>query len=374
MKVKNCPFVDRSDKVWNRNSRLGSPVRNFLKRLAVARPTGQVLRWVNKDLITVLCYHGLTSDLSSQGLRNYDGKRISVDMFERQVRYMSRNSTVYALEEISECLSRGTPCSPHAVVITFDDGYKSTYDLAFPILKRYGLTATFFVTTGFIGSDDLLWVDQLEIALEQTRVQNIAIESNKVLPLTTLSDRLFALKQAKDYLKHMRESKKQRMIKEILKQLGFRRLSVHDSHYDYQSMSWENISEMSSSGMSIGSHSHTHAILTRCNEVELNDEITRSKNMIQDRIQRECTLFCYPNGQKDNFDNYTSEKLRQADYKCGVLLFGGYNTIETDPFQVMRFAVGTGNTLQDLKYLLTGCQGGILCGRQARYRKSPFSQ
>jgi len=374
MKVKNCPSVDRSDKVWNRNSRLGSSVRNFLKRLAVARPTGQVLRWVNKDLITVLCYHGLTSDLSSQGLRNYDGKHISVDMFERQMRYISQNSTVYPLEKISECLNQGTPCGPHGVVITFDDGYKSNYDLAFPILKHYGLTATFFVTTGFIGSDHLLWVDQLEIAFEQTRLQNIAIESNSVLPLTIVSDCLVALKQAKDYLKNMRDNKKRRMIKEMLKRLGFKRLSVHDSHYDYQPMSWENISEMASSGMSIGSHTVTHAILTRCNEVELDDEITRSKNMIQDRIQRECTLFCYPNGQKGDFDNCTLEKLRQTEYKCAVLLFGGYNTIETDPFQLRRFAVGAGNTLQDFKYLLTGCQGRILCGREARYRKSPFSR
>lgn len=217
-------------------------------------------------------------------------------------------------------------------------------------------------------------MDQLEIALEQTRVRKKAVESNGILPLTTLSDRLFALKQAKDYLKNMRESKKRRMIKEMLKQLGFGRLSVHDSHYDYQPMSWENISEMSSSGMSIDSHSHTHAILTRCNEVELNDEITRSKNMIQDRIQRECTLFCYPNDQKGDFDNCTLEKLRQAEYKCAVLLFGGYNTIETDPFQLRRFAVDAGNTLQDFKYLLTGCQGRILCGREARYRKSSFSQ
>lgn len=131
MKVKNCPSVDRSDKVWNRNSRLGGPVRSFLKRLAVAPPTGQVLRWGNKNLITVLCYHGLTSDLSGQGLRNYDGKRISVDMFERQVRYILRNSTVYPLEKISECLNRGTPCGPHAVAITFDDGYKRTMTLPF---------------------------------------------------------------------------------------------------------------------------------------------------------------------------------------------------------------------------------------------------
>jgi peptidoglycan/xylan/chitin deacetylase (PgdA/CDA1 family) len=55
--------------------------------------------------------------------------------------------------------SAGVP--ERAVIISFDDGYENTYMRALPILRRYGLTATFFIVTGLVGTKDYLNWDQL---------------------------------------------------------------------------------------------------------------------------------------------------------------------------------------------------------------------
>jgi peptidoglycan/xylan/chitin deacetylase (PgdA/CDA1 family) len=59
------------------------------------------------------------------------------------------------LGELADFLEykRGLPRK--AVVLTIDDGYRSTYDIAFPLLKRYGFTATLFIYTDFVGSSSL---------------------------------------------------------------------------------------------------------------------------------------------------------------------------------------------------------------------------
>jgi peptidoglycan/xylan/chitin deacetylase (PgdA/CDA1 family) len=53
-----------------------------------------------------------------------------------------------SLSQILECLSRDAPFPENTLVITFDDGYESTYREAFPVLTKYGMTATVFLITG----------------------------------------------------------------------------------------------------------------------------------------------------------------------------------------------------------------------------------
>jgi peptidoglycan/xylan/chitin deacetylase (PgdA/CDA1 family) len=81
-----------------------------------------------------------------------DGLTLSPEQFEDHCRFLSDNFIVVPLAEIVQRLESGTGFDRH-VAITFDDGYRDNAEIAAPILSRYGLHATFFVTTGFIGSD-----------------------------------------------------------------------------------------------------------------------------------------------------------------------------------------------------------------------------
>jgi len=112
-----------------------------------------------KTIIPVLTYHNFTLNESTS-------YKINIDKFDEQMEYLyHHNYSVISMSELKEGLSRGI-LPPKPVVITIDDGYKSTYDLAYPVLKKYHFPATLFVYTDFIEKNDysLTWDEIREMA------------------------------------------------------------------------------------------------------------------------------------------------------------------------------------------------------------------
>ena len=73
-------------------------------------------------------------------------------IFEQQMKYLKENGyRVITLSQLYGFLQYQHAVPKNSVVITLDDGYRSVYDTAYPILKKYGFTATLFVYTDFVG-------------------------------------------------------------------------------------------------------------------------------------------------------------------------------------------------------------------------------
>jgi len=103
--------------------------------------------------VPVLCYHRLAEQCES-------ALCMTTTLFEKQIRYLKDNGyRVISMAELEDFLAfrRGIP--EKAVLINLDDGYRSTYEIAYPILKKYGFTAGLFIYTDFIGasSNSLTW-------------------------------------------------------------------------------------------------------------------------------------------------------------------------------------------------------------------------
>jgi peptidoglycan/xylan/chitin deacetylase (PgdA/CDA1 family) len=91
------------------------------------------------------------------------------------MRYLSRHYNVVSLNDLYRHLesedSRGM-----VVAVTFDDGYRDNYECAFPILERYRIPATIFLTTGVMDSGEPLWFEQLAEAVKKTNQEYIDLE------------------------------------------------------------------------------------------------------------------------------------------------------------------------------------------------------
>jgi peptidoglycan/xylan/chitin deacetylase (PgdA/CDA1 family) len=95
--------------------------------------------------IPILTYHRF-------GKKSRSRLSIPGQVFEQQMAYLKKNGyRVIPLSHLIAFTQFQTTLPKKAVVITIDDGYRSVYDIAFPILKKYGFTATLFVYTDFIG-------------------------------------------------------------------------------------------------------------------------------------------------------------------------------------------------------------------------------
>ncbi len=108
------------------------------------------------QVVPIFCYHRFETDCNSKLC-------IPGPVFDRQMKYLKDNGYhVITARQLFEFLAYQEAIPKRSVVLTIDDGYRSAYDVAYPILKKYGFTATIFVYTNFVGvsSSAVTW-DQL---------------------------------------------------------------------------------------------------------------------------------------------------------------------------------------------------------------------
>jgi peptidoglycan/xylan/chitin deacetylase (PgdA/CDA1 family) len=110
----------------------------------------------------ILCYH-CVKDQGNPRLRP-----TKIADFEKQMQYLSKMCNPISLEKIAQHIQNGTSLPPKAVAVTFDDGYEDNYEYAYPILKKYNIPATFFLTTSFIGTGKIPGWDQGYYKAENT--------------------------------------------------------------------------------------------------------------------------------------------------------------------------------------------------------------
>lgn len=106
-----------------------------------------------KNTAVVVAFHRV------RDTSNRDALSINVETFERYCEYFQRHFRVVPLRSIVGMLERRVPVG-RELAITFDDGYRDNFENAAPILERFGLPATFFVVSQWIGTDVVPWWDR----------------------------------------------------------------------------------------------------------------------------------------------------------------------------------------------------------------------
>lgn len=100
--------------------------------------------------VPVLMYHSIGDERDNDAV-------ISKERFVEQMEFLDRNHyNLLTLDELAGYISQGKPLPEKPVVLTFDDGYRDTFDVAMPILKQYGFPSTVFIPAGEVGTN-LTW-------------------------------------------------------------------------------------------------------------------------------------------------------------------------------------------------------------------------
>jgi peptidoglycan/xylan/chitin deacetylase (PgdA/CDA1 family) len=101
----------------------------------------------NTNRLPILTYHSI--DRSGSIIST------SPEKFRRQLHLLKEQSLqVISLDELAACLSLDRPLPSDSIVITFDDGFRSVYDEAFPILQKMGFRATVFIVPEYCGRNN----------------------------------------------------------------------------------------------------------------------------------------------------------------------------------------------------------------------------
>ncbi|HJW56725.1 MAG TPA: polysaccharide deacetylase family protein [Burkholderiaceae bacterium] len=256
----------------------------------------------------ILMYHGVTRERNFEGLCNYEGKHLPVGRFIAHLSALRRSRTVISLGQLIEGLYNGDDLS-NTAAITFDDGYENNASVAAPVLAEFGMRATFFLVSGLIGSKCFLWTDLLELALDRTNGESVAVPgTDRVLPLRTLKERQMALVTIKADLKARPDNAARDAVEKIALQLGVNERSAFG---DYRFMTWEQARYLVSAGFEVGAHTVTHPILSRVPLPLAAREILDSKEAVLRETGQCSEVFCFPNGKFADYNASIRNFCRQ---------------------------------------------------------------
>lgn len=299
--------------------------------------TGQLLsstlgRW--KGLV-VFNYHRIgdpTASLLDRGLLS-----ASQEQFDQQVRFLKKNYDVIGVDDLSSALN--DPAA-RSVMISFDDGYRDNYELAFPVLQQHHARALFFITSGFLDEKPVAWWDEISWMIRSTGQQQLCwpeLFSNSLsLHDEPAVDR--AIYEVLLKFKATPEDQTVAFLERLGELTGTGRCPASLSTSLW--MTWDMVCEMNVAGMDIGGHTVHHPVLANCDVERQRTEIEQSKSRIEAELLHPITAFSYPVGQPDSFTEETKSLLQQAGYQWGFSFYGGYCPVgQFDPFDLKRMPV-----------------------------------
>lgn len=295
---------------------------------------------INNSL-KILLYHGVSSE-KSVGIENSSGKHIGTDIFKKQMAYLSTNCNVISMDEVVFNYRNKLSYPENAVAITFDDGFRNNVTEAMPILEKFNIPATFYVSAGVINTDIMFWVDMIEDCLNnsQRSVITIGLDNEKTFDLKSQSKKINVLQEIKSYCKNAKSIEKDRVIKNLIQETQWTPM-VHSSK-NYEKMSWEELRFLASKKLfTIGGHSLYHDILSSFDDDKrLESDIKLSIDLLKYNLKMPIVHYAYPEGQANHFNSKIISLLNKYGIVCSPSAINGINDETYDLFNLRRTMVG----------------------------------
>lgn len=324
-------------------------------------------RYGRRHGLVVMTYHGVLpgdDDRDDYLLGNF----IASSAFDVQMAWISRRYAPVTMTQVVRAFTGGPPLPPRAIAVTFDDGFANNFRYAHPILRRHGVPATVFLTTGHIGVRGAqLWTERVKRAIylsSATRLAVVVPGQPDGLPMESPPQRADAARRVLGLLKRLPPVRRDAHLQEIEEHLGRPPLGPADAdRYDF--LSWREVREMAADGVEFGSHTVSHPILSTVSDDELRQELQQSKAAIEGQLDRECPAFAYPNGGDGDFGAREKAALKACGYQVAFSQSGGVNRRDADPFDVRRVNISRGFRPALLEASLSGA---LRWGQEARAR------
>lgn len=256
--------------------------------------------------------------------------------FDEICQWLAAWFNVLPLDRAAALLAQGV-LPERAAAITFDDGYQDNCTVAAPILQRHGLPATFFVATDYLNGG-CMWNDVVAESVRHCVGPWLDLSGLPTggAPLGCYAVADWAQKrqtaqQITGAVKYLGYEARSQVVAEIARVAGARMPT------DLM-MSSVQVLQLSQAGMQVGAHTATHPILAKLHRQAAKGDIARSKRVLEDVLQREVSLFAYPNGKPGtDYLPETVQVVRECGFKTAVTTAWGAAGQGADLLQLPRF-------------------------------------
>jgi len=286
----------------------------------------------------ILLYHRIVDD-NSKYLNKGAAVHHHIKDFKREITYFKKHFQILSMDQVVNHIKVGKGFKRPSIAITFDDGYLDNYTLAYPVLKKHGVPATIYLTTGLVGTPDGIWTEQIGVAFLETKKAcfNFSVLlGDETIPIETKEEKERANSEVSEALKLRPDDERRELMQKLFEELEVSEKS--GKHFGERMMlNWEEVQEMRKDGMTIGSHSHTHPILSQMPSEKAKDEILNSKKVVEKNVDIEVKHFSFPNGREEDFSDELRDYCREIGFEsiCSVV-YGPYDASKKDPFALKR--------------------------------------
>jgi peptidoglycan/xylan/chitin deacetylase (PgdA/CDA1 family) len=236
------------------------------------------------------------------------------------------------------------------MLLTFDDGYRDNFDVAVPILCERDIPATFFIPSAFLEAPKLPWWDHIAYVIKQTGVRRFALERSPGDGIPPLMVDLETMSQSAVIMTIVRAFLDDTIADEgwFLEQLNERaQVDVdRDALGRALFMTWDQARAIlaSSTGLTVGSHTHSHRKLAKLGSDVQRRELNESKRLLEAHLRREVAALAYPYGWSGTYTAVTKKLAVEAGYQVAFAAGEGVNRPgKLDLFEVRRLSVGLGD-------------------------------
>ena len=307
----------------------------------------------------MLLYHRV-ADLASDPFR----LAVSPEHFAEHLTVLKEQYSPVRLDTVVDCVTNDS-FTDRSIAVTFDDGYSDILHNALPLLRRFNIPATVFVTSGYIGSITEPWWDALE---------RICLQDHSLPASLTLSARDASLSWEAQEERGARENATAnqftdwdffssedftdrhrvfRALYEFMKPQSpkERELSLATlfswagidpaGRQTHRVLSGHEVRSLAESGIvQIGAHTVNHPRLASLPLAERRVEIVESREILEKLSGEPVTTFAYPYGDHADYGPETAGLVREAGLRCACSSFAGVVSGATDRFQIPRCEVG----------------------------------
>jgi peptidoglycan/xylan/chitin deacetylase (PgdA/CDA1 family) len=276
--------------------------------------------------LSILIYHRVLAAPDALFPEEIDARR-----FAEQMELLASAFNVLPLPEAVERLAQGR-LPPRAACVTFDDGYADNHDVALPILRRFGVPATFFIASGYL-EGRCMWNDTVIHAVRQAQ--------GPTLDLAHLGLGAHHLGSTEE-----RRATVHALLKAIKYQPSDRRAGISESvaaaakvrDASGLMMTHAQVRSLHSAGMEVGGHTVMHPILARLSPTDAEREMADGKAQLEGIIGGRIRLFAYPNGKPtEDFGAQHVALAKKLGFRAAVTTAWGAARQSSDVFQLPRF-------------------------------------
>jgi peptidoglycan/xylan/chitin deacetylase (PgdA/CDA1 family) len=267
----------------------------------------------------VVGYHRVVEDVRASAQYSIEPMLISARTFERHLDWIGRRFEFVTLDDVADWVEGRKRFTRPAAAITFDDGYRDVYQYAAPILRRKGIPAAMFVVTDLVGTSRLQNHDELYLLLSCAyaqwrdpqrrllrRLEELALPGPVLNKARLCADN--PLHVGWILLENLSAVSFQRLTDSLRSQIEVAAPAVDE----LCAITWDMARDMARNGITIGTHSRSHARLPNESWDRLIDETCGSRQAAERELGTTISHFAYPGG---GFNSTVVEAVAAAGYR-----------------------------------------------------------